>query len=321
MLCPINFRVMWRGGQERESLIVELEDDRFTKAISSHFGGGVLTFGVPYFFRTDYPYGTRAEGPTNFAVPGAHALTGLIETYGHVSTFTMNWRITDVDRWVEFRRGWPILQVSLFDFSLLESVDPEMLEYESNPQAPELRAWCEKRDGLLRGTSEYKTDGYYTRHRNVAGEKLDVPHWTRFNLANFQNRLLPNENVENNMPIVTSAVPPQQPTPTPEEQQETVIEQAKNQFGVGSFHQQVNRLRGRILTLAEQTYAAEIEAFRQQLAAQTADHLLRYTSDAFDELPDVLAVWYLKVLIEKADSLGVSAAQWQTAVDDKMGAM
>ncbi|HMZ02762.1 MAG TPA: DUF6065 family protein, partial [Burkholderiaceae bacterium] len=59
--------------------------------ITSHFGSGILTFSLPYLFRTSPGYGMLVRGPTNCAKDGAAPLDGIVETDWAPYSFTMNW--------------------------------------------------------------------------------------------------------------------------------------------------------------------------------------------------------------------------------------
>lgn len=65
----------------------------------SHFGSGVLTWHVPYLFRTadpntDVPWSLYVKGPANTPKDGIIPLEGVVETDWASATFTMNWLFT-----------------------------------------------------------------------------------------------------------------------------------------------------------------------------------------------------------------------------------
>jgi hypothetical protein len=51
VLCPTGLRARWDGRPEADGVRVELDGGEAPR-IKSHFGHGVLTFGLPYVFRT-----------------------------------------------------------------------------------------------------------------------------------------------------------------------------------------------------------------------------------------------------------------------------
>jgi hypothetical protein len=79
----------WTGGSDTDDLTVESPDGEDPPA-SSQFGSGILTWEIPFLFRTPPGYNLLARGPANWWKEGAVALEGLVETDWAVATFTMN---------------------------------------------------------------------------------------------------------------------------------------------------------------------------------------------------------------------------------------
>src|SRR6202000_3160808 len=77
----------------------------------SIFGSGIVTFTLPFLFRTPPGYNLVAQGPTNRPKDGISALSGIIETDWAESTFTMNWMITRPHHPITFAKGEPICMV------------------------------------------------------------------------------------------------------------------------------------------------------------------------------------------------------------------
>jgi hypothetical protein len=63
----------WNGGPGRNDLSVESADDTAPPA-SSQFGHGILTWDVPFLFRTSPGYNLLVRGPANWWKDGAVAL-------------------------------------------------------------------------------------------------------------------------------------------------------------------------------------------------------------------------------------------------------
>src|SRR5438874_2782599 len=49
--CPVAFQAYWYGGPGKEDVEIRFED-RPDNRIVSHFGSGVITFTIPFLFRT-----------------------------------------------------------------------------------------------------------------------------------------------------------------------------------------------------------------------------------------------------------------------------
>ena len=77
----------------------------------SHFGSGIVSFSIPYLFRTPRGWSLWVGGPANEPMDGIAPLEGIVETGWTPYTFTMNWRMTMVDQWVTFVAGQAIARV------------------------------------------------------------------------------------------------------------------------------------------------------------------------------------------------------------------
>ena len=62
--------------------------------VSSNFGYGIVTWYLPYLFRTSPGYNLWVRGPVNSPKDGIVPLEGLVETDWAEATFTVNWKIT-----------------------------------------------------------------------------------------------------------------------------------------------------------------------------------------------------------------------------------
>ncbi len=139
-------RVTWNGGNDLSDIEVESLDGEANYPASSHFGSGILTFNIPYLFRTSPGYNLHARGPANWPKDGAHPLEGIIETDWTVSTFTMNWKITRPNLPVVFHAGEPICMIVPQRRGELEAFRPELHQIEEEPElASAYRGWAQSR--------------------------------------------------------------------------------------------------------------------------------------------------------------------------------
>ena len=107
ILSTHHIRATWDGTSKPEGLHVEHLYGDGRLHWRSHFGEGVLTFQIPFLFRTPDGWNLMVRGPTNSPKDGIAALDGIIETDWAHSTFTMNLRFTRACT-VEFALGEPI---------------------------------------------------------------------------------------------------------------------------------------------------------------------------------------------------------------------
>lgn len=93
--CPVTFSAKWNGKMGTDATKIEFEEEpeRFGRTIRSHFGGGIITFTLPWLFRTSPGYGIWVHGAPNWPMDNLQALEGVVETDWSHMTFTMNWKI------------------------------------------------------------------------------------------------------------------------------------------------------------------------------------------------------------------------------------
>jgi len=156
--CPTDFRVFWYGGAAAKDLEVEFLGHA-DPSVSSHFGSGVVTFSIPYLFRTPEGINLWVKGPANMPKDGIVALEGVVETDWATSTFTMNWKVTRPNEWITFRRGEPVCLLVPIPRGLTESIDPcvRLLSDEPAVHAKYLE-WEASRRGFLEGLRTLNPD-------------------------------------------------------------------------------------------------------------------------------------------------------------------
>ena len=143
--------------------------------VRSHFGFGVVTWNIPYVFRTPPGFNLLARGPANWPKDGACALEGLVETDWAFANFTMNWKLTRPDHPVTFEEGEPFCMIVPQRRGELESFDPEVCDMSDDAElSAEFREFAQNRDALqikkfasahVPELEEYKTEWSATTTR------------------------------------------------------------------------------------------------------------------------------------------------------------
>ncbi len=133
---PVGFKATWGGKTESASLKIEVTDgeERLGAGITNSFGSGIISFVIPWLFRTSPGIGMLVRGPTNFSVDGATPLDGFVETDWSPYTFTMNWRVLRRNKPVFFKKGDPFVMLTPFPTDLLERFDVQFASLESDPE-------------------------------------------------------------------------------------------------------------------------------------------------------------------------------------------
>lgn len=186
---------VWDGGASPDSLKIEnLSGSAPCPAIST-FGSGILTWTIPFLFRTTQGYNLLVRGPANCPKDGIYPLEGIVETDWADATFTVNWKITRPGHPVVFEVGEPVAMIVPQPRGELGIFRPEIRDLASDP---ELRAaylsWSESRRKfnitLKHEGSEARKQGWqkhYMQGRSVSARRA-LEHESKLELFEFVDR-------------------------------------------------------------------------------------------------------------------------------------
>lgn len=194
LLNSHTLRATWDGGDGLGALRLEYFTGLPPYPAASHFGQGILTWHVPYLFRTPPGYNLLARGPANWPKVGAVALEGIVETDWTVATFTMNWKLTEPDRPVMFEVGEPVCMLVPRRRGELETFRPEVRKIEADPElGAAYQRWKEGRarfladlDALDPEAVEQGWQKHYFRGATPDGTAAPA-HQTRLQLREFDD--------------------------------------------------------------------------------------------------------------------------------------
>ena len=180
ILSTHRFRASWDGTSKPEGLYVENLYGDGPLHCRSHFGDGVLTFQIPFLFKTPNGWNLMVRGPTNSPKDGIVALDGIIETDWAHSTFTMNWRFTRACT-VEFTLREPICLFFPIQRGVLEMFRGEFRMLEADRQFEDkFREWSTSRERFLsaleEGTPEVVAQGWQKDYMQTAKDKKPLAH-------------------------------------------------------------------------------------------------------------------------------------------------
>ena len=159
--CPVDFSVRWNGGSQITDL--KLRKSRQSQGrsdyVKSHFGEAVLTFSLPYLFRTPRGVNLWVKGPSNWIKDGIQPLEGIVETDWTASTFTMNWKVTRPNHTIRFEEGEPICMVVPMARELAESLEPVCQPLSSAPKVEKAYDnWRERRTNFNLGLASFESE-------------------------------------------------------------------------------------------------------------------------------------------------------------------
>ena len=134
--CVLNshtFTAVWDGGEGTAAVTLDFGTGAPPYPAVSNFGHGIITWPIPYLFRTPPGWNLLARGPSNSPKDGVTALEGIVETDWAVATFTMNWQLTRPGLPVTFEEDEAICMVVPQRRGELESFMPEVWDLDADP--------------------------------------------------------------------------------------------------------------------------------------------------------------------------------------------
>ena len=182
----------WDGGPGREALRIQYDGPAPHNPAISHFGSGILTWTLPYLFRTPPGWNLVIRGAPNNPRPAACPLDAVVETDWATSPFTMNWQLLRAGEDVRVEAGEPLCLLFPQRRGELESFIAEVVDIADavDVQAP-MTQWSQERARFLadlesegspaRGR-EWQKD--YFQGRSTSGPRPE--HQTRLRLSPFQ---------------------------------------------------------------------------------------------------------------------------------------
>jgi hypothetical protein len=173
VLCPTDVRVTWNGRAAQSGLRVEV-DPQWEPAIKGGFGRGIVTFSLPWLFRTPPGWDLYAKGPSNRWKANAHPLEGIIETWWLNYTFTLNWKLIEPGE-VRFAKGESLGQlvpVPHATFQGSSAIEAPINDVEPEAGA-ELLRWLEERRRIR--SQPVPTHRLYLKAEDIEGHLSKVP--------------------------------------------------------------------------------------------------------------------------------------------------
>ncbi len=189
--CPTNFSATWNGKAEKDAIAFRFpeREDFWKPRITSHFGSGIITFGIPWVFRTAPGWGLIVRGPTNLPKENLCALDGLVETDWAPYTFTMNWKILKRNSEVWFKKGEPICMLMPYLLAAPEEAQPSFHSLDEDPILREdymrFRMQRKQQNAQREATGKGMSTKGYFRGRRPDGSEVDE-HRTNFKLKPFK---------------------------------------------------------------------------------------------------------------------------------------
>ena len=179
VLAPHPAVAEWNGGNLPTDLRVAIEGTPGSVHAMSAVGNGILTWTIPYVFRTPPGWNLLCRGPANFLKDGIQPLEGLVETDWSHASFSMNWKMTRPGR-VEFREGEPVAMLVPQRREDLEAFSVRKAELASNRELSEgYNEWVNSRNAFLAAQRNGDPEAIKKRYQKhyFSGQTLKGAHF------------------------------------------------------------------------------------------------------------------------------------------------
>ncbi len=186
--------IEWSGEDGIQEIAV-FGSERVKTNVASHFGCGIITFKIPYLFRTPAGYNLLARGPANLFKDGISPLEGLIEVDWAISPFTMNWKITRPGHRIRFEEGEPVCMLVPERRFALEKFEPTILALDDDPElAADYREWHKSRGQFITDLAAREEEAVkagwqrdYFQGKTLEGGRV-AQHQTKLELRPFRRK-------------------------------------------------------------------------------------------------------------------------------------
>ncbi|MFG0256664.1 MAG: DUF6065 family protein [Phycisphaerales bacterium JB043] len=188
--CPLTFDVTWDGTMHPTDCLSFNCDPGVQdpgRFVASHFGNGILTFRLPWLFRTSDDLATIVRGPTNEPKLHAIPLDGIVETNWAPYTFTMNWRVIEPHKTVRFEKGEPICMILPYPIALLNQISTSIRPIDDDPGThDDYTRWRESREAMIHDENRTPADWqkHYFQGKRPDGQFAEN-HFSRLSLGEF----------------------------------------------------------------------------------------------------------------------------------------
>lgn len=194
ILAPYDATAEWNGGSGAEDIRIQVNTEVTNCCMRSSIGHGILTWLIPYVFRTSPGWNLLCRGPANLVRDGIYPLEGLVETDWAVASFSMNWKFTRPGC-VSFAAGEPVAMIvpqRRFD---LEAFQPRYAELRDNPAlAIGYEQWAHSRTDFIAARAKGEAEAtarrfqkHYFHGCTTVGGTFFHDHQKARDLASFTN--------------------------------------------------------------------------------------------------------------------------------------
>lgn len=182
ILNPVACEAVWNGDSTPQGIDVSYYDEKNPESPLSHFGSGILTWDIPFLFRTPPGYGLLVTGPANTARSGIVPLEAFINSDWLPYVFKMNWKFTEMNKTLHFEKGEPVCRIFPYPKDCGDSMEMEIRSLDDDPEFRQrVLEWRDDRENsekeaLQNPYADYKKrwNRNYVRGQDSAGNKQEA---------------------------------------------------------------------------------------------------------------------------------------------------
>ncbi|MGW0229218.1 DUF6065 family protein [Actinopolymorpha singaporensis] len=179
-------RATWEDGDRPGDVRIEFEGGG--EAPTSHFGHGIITWRVPYLFRTPPGWNVLMRGPANAPKDGATSLEGVIETDWAVAPAFHSWKLTRRGHPVLWEDGEPICMIVPQRRGELEEWEPRVRDIFDEPElSQEYGTFSDSRTEFNATRPREWQKDYFRGRSPGAAAAPPGEHQTRLHLRDFED--------------------------------------------------------------------------------------------------------------------------------------
>jgi hypothetical protein len=185
VLSPKDFTATWDGGESRDSLQVELEQDSPFVFAASEFGHGILSVVPDFVVRTSKNISLYVRGVPNQIATGLQALDAIVETDWLPFTFTFNYKFLKPGR-LTIKKDQPLFTFFPIERGFIESFETrEVKIFKDKEFYEDFLKYVDLRDSQ-KSHGDEKNGSAYLKGKLYEKEFEIINHTKKVNLSDFK---------------------------------------------------------------------------------------------------------------------------------------
>ena len=185
VLNPMRVSATWNGGLLQGDCTIECDGPGESPV--AHFGSGIVTWRIPYLFRTPPGWNLLMRGPANCPKDGTTSLEGVIESDWAPQPAFHSWKLTREGHKVTWEEGEPICMVLPVRRGELEKWRPVVRDIVDDPAlAAEYVTFSESRRNFNRDRPEQWQKHYFQGASPGLARAPEGQHQTKLALKPFK---------------------------------------------------------------------------------------------------------------------------------------